>query len=356
MKADFPQPCAMGDDIAKGDDIVPHKGSFIHRRCAPGQDDVQPKKRATAKKPAPVVEVVDTKAPAPRDPGMLYEIPDIPASGLLLPNLDEDTYHAHRGSLSSTGAKLIRKAPALFEYEQTHPVFKKEFDYGSAAHKYVLGTGPEIVELVATYADGRKKTATDRRSPSVAEHEKEIRAAGKLPMMAKDHERVKVQAEALKSHDLAMQLLAKGDPEVSAFRVDDETGVMRRGRFDLLRKRVLIDFKTAVNASDRALRKVALENGWYQQAAYYLDLARDLDYDIDRMYFVCQEKTPPFLPNVIVLDHRAVELGRRHNREALQMYRDCVEAGIWPGYPTYDPNGEVKVISLPGYAFIEEES
>lgn len=356
MKADFPGVCPMcSRDYPKNADIVPHKNDFIHRTCAPGQDDVdQPARKKTAKKtPAPVA-VVEPE-PVRRDPSMLFEIPTIPETGLLLPNLDEDTYHAHRGSLSSTGAKRIRVAPALFKHELDHPVTKRVFDYGSVCHKYALGVGPEVVDL--TRVDPKTKAvalATDRRSPSTQQMEKTLKAEGKIGLLAREHAAIKAMAEKLREHKLAMKLLEKGQPEVSGFAYDEDTGVLRRGRADWLRKRVIVDYKSAVTADPRGLGRVAFNNGWYQQTPYYIDLFRDLGYDIGEFYHVVQEKTAPYLVSVVKLSQNAIDLGRAHNTEALRMYRDCTESGVWPGYgdpelftpidiPSWAYRGEVEI-------------
>jgi hypothetical protein len=63
-----------------------------------------------------------------------------------------------------------------------------------------------------------------------------------------------------------------------------------------------------------------------------------------------QEKTPPYLVAVYELDALAMEAGRARNRRAAEMFRDCTEAGVWPGY-----SSEVELISLPPWATRIEE-
>src|SRR5487761_1085061 len=95
--------------------------------------------------------------------------------------MPEDEYHRDpvpEGSLSSTGARhmLPPSCPALYRYEQDHPVYKAVFDFGSAAHKMVLGTGPKL-EIIE-YDDWRTKDAQDRK--------KAARAAGFVPLLRRD--------------------------------------------------------------------------------------------------------------------------------------------------------------------------
>lgn len=343
-----------GQDIAQDDEIVPRGDGVVHRGCHPGQDDVdQPV--------LPKASTVTRDLPPPDDPApplsSIMVIPEDP-DGLFY-DLDEPTYHAHKGSLSSTGAKTMFKAPALFDYERQHPVEKGIFDVGSAAHKYVLGVGPTIVEVEKIDPKtGEVSPATDWKTPSARAHRDRLRAEGKLGLLPKDHQLVKDMAAELLNHRLAAALLAPGkiETEVSAFKVDPDTGVLRRGRVDAMRPTktgvTVIDYKSADSVAPAALRKAAYNNGWYIQAAYYWDLFTDCGVDVDRFVFVAQQKSPPYLVEVTVLDYPAMELGRKHYRTALQRFRDSTESGIWIGYT---PDTEHSVISLPGYAYFEDD-
>ena len=62
------------------------------------------------------------------------------------------------------------------------------------------------------------------------------------------------------------------------------------------------------------------------------------------------EKEPPYLVHVNQLTGRAVAYGDRKVSEALEVYRDCTAAGIWPGYPT----DEITDIDLPAWVRTEE--
>lgn len=237
-------------------------------------------------------------------------------------DLDEATYHAHPTSLSVSGAKVMLKAPALYRWQQDHPVHKDVFDLGSAAHKLVLGVGAEIVEV----------EADSWRTKDAKEAKEAARAEGKIPLLTADHERVKAMADALASHRLAMRLLSEGRPEVSAFAVDEATGVLRRGRFDWLGETILTDYKTCACAEPLAFVKAAANFGYHMQAAWYSDLATDLGHPAQAFAFIAQEKEPPYLVTVIELPPELVSIGRDRNRRALERFRDCTESGIWPGY------------------------
>lgn len=257
-------------------------------------------------------------------------------------DIPEPDYHADRVSLSVSGAKTILKAPALFRWQQDHPVRKDVFDIGSAAHALVLGVGAEIVVV----------DADSWRTKAAKEAQDAARAEGKTPLLSADWLKVRTMADVLSQHTLAMQLLSDGKPEVSAYALDEPTGVVRRGRFDWLGASILTDYKTAATSEPQAFARAVANFGYHMQAAWYLDLARDLGHPAEAFAFIVQEKEPPYLVSVVELDDAAISLGRSKNRQALERFRDCTASGIWPGYVM--PNAFARV-ALPRWAFYDNE-
>ncbi|NUO35604.1 MAG: hypothetical protein HOQ18_18375 [Dermatophilaceae bacterium] len=251
-------------------------------------------------------------------------------------DLDEATYHADRESLSVSGAKVLLKAPALFKWQQEHPVHRDVFDVGSAAHKLVLGVGAPI-----RVVDADSWRTKDAKAEKDAAH-----AAGEIPLLAADYRRVQDMADALSSHRLAMRLLSEGQPEVSAYAVDDATGVTRRGRFDWLGTSILTDYKTCASADPRDLagRYGAIRKwGYDQQAAWYTDLASDLGHPASAFAFIFQSKEPPHLVTVAYIDDSDLWDARIANARALELFAECTETGHWPGYL---PDDTAALVSL----------
>lgn len=272
----------------------------------------------------------------------------------LYDGLTDETYHGDPvpgGSLSSSGARrlLPPSCPALFKHERDHGAPpRRTFDVGHAAHKMVLGVGPEIVVVDAP--DWRTKAAQQQRD--------EAYATGAVPVLAREFAEVRAMAEALKRHDLARALLdpSRGSGEQSAFWVDDETGVWRRARFDWLPDSsghlIVPDYKTAACSSPAAFRRAAASFGYHQQASWYLDAVYALDLaETASFVFIVQEKSAPYLVSVIELDTMALRAGAEANRHALDVYAQCTAADRWPGYCE-----GVALIDLPPWATSSEES
>jgi hypothetical protein len=263
-------------------------------------------------------------------------------------DIPADTYHADPvpgGSLSSSGARLLlATCPARFRHEQQYPTKSTDaMDLGTAAHKEVLGVGPELVIVDAK--DWRTKKAQDKRDDAYAR--------GAVPLLVADHQRVQAMAETLRRHPIAAALLNpdRGKPEQALFWVDEDTGVWRRALVDHLpdpgpSRYIVTDYKTCVSAQREAIRKSVYNYGYHQQGPWYLDGVRALGLAEDPAFlFVFQEKTPPYLINVVQLDSLAMTVGAGRNRQALEVYRDCVATGHWPGY-----DADIQLISLPPWA------
>lgn len=260
-------------------------------------------------------------------------------------NIPEADYHGHRESLSVSGAKLLLKAPALFKYRQDNPEFKDVFDFGSAAHAKVLGIGADIV----VHEFDAAKVKSPKSTNAWKEQQAEARERGAVLLLPEEYARICEMAAALERIPLVRQLMKDGRPEVSAYCLDEATGVMRRSRFDILDD-LIVDYKTTISAEPGAFARSAATYGYPQQAAWYEQIALDLGMAVRGFLFVAQEKTAPYLTSVIELTPDAVARGAELNQRALQIFRDCTEANVWPGY-----SSGVVAVDVPRYYYMDQE-
>jgi hypothetical protein len=264
-------------------------------------------------------------------------------------DMPEAEYHAHP-ALSASGAKRLLPpgCPALFKWEREHPVHKDVFDFGSAAHREVLGAGGPVE--VGAFSDYRSKDARSWRDG--------CRAEGRTPILVGDWDQVLGMARAIREHPVASALLDpdRGRPEVSLFWRDEGNGVDRRSRFDWLPdasdgRLIIPDYKTAQSAEPGAFARSAATYGYHQQAAWYMDAAVALGLAEPggvSFVFIAQEKTAPYLVTVCELDPYAIDVGRRLNDRACQVFAECTATDTWPGY-----SEDVELIYLPSWALKE---
>ena len=63
-----------------------------------------------------------------------------------------------------------------------------------------------------------------------------------------------------------------------------------------------------------------------------------------------QETDPPYLVACYRFEPRVLDEGRWRNRLACEVFRDCTDSGVWPGY-----DEGITPLSLPGYAYTMED-
>ncbi len=277
--------------------------------------------------------------------------------------MPSDEYHASP-ALSSSGAKLLLppSCPAKYRWTMDHGQKpKKEFDFGTAAHGEVLGIG-DPVEVVD--ADNWKTKAAQDKA-------KAARAAGAVPLLAKEWQVVLDMADAIRAHPIAGPLFAPGTgrAELSLFWQDPEFDVQRRARLDWLRpagpgkRALLVDYKTTNSAEPDECAYNMNKFGYHRQLPFYLDgiAACGLGGDLDPAGLVVwQEKTAPYLITVTEPDPDALVAGRDLNRKALDVFAWCQASGRWPGYAVPGGAGTtddtIVTIGLPRWASVQHET
>lgn len=250
----------------------------------------------------------------------------------LYPDLLEADYRAHYDWLSVSGAKklLPPSCPAKFKATLGVEEHKATFDLGKAFHAKVLKDGAEVVVVDADSWRGAEARAM--RDAAYAE--------GKVPLLSTDAAVVDAMAAAVLAHDVAPKLFSGGASEVSAFWVDEATGVQCKARFDYLpdktpgRRLIVPDLKSAVSADPREFAKNAARFGYVLQQEHYSNALRHLGIDDDPAFLFCVvEKDAPHLVNVGQFARPGdVELSALALDKALRLYRDCTATDTWPGW------------------------
>jgi hypothetical protein len=257
---------------------------------------------------------------------------------LLVHNMPDHIYHADPApepSLSSTLArKLLTETPmhawaahpGSAGFEPTH---SEAFDLGKACHQMLLGGGPEIDVIDAP--DWRGKDAREAREAS--------REAGRVPMLARDHDRAVTMLmavqEQLAAGGLADAFEGATALEASYFAFFD--GCWNRARPDaghLGDDPIIYDFKTTSGLAtpDNAI-KSACAYGYDHQAAHYLDVVEHYEQRPFRFRFVFAEIKRPHGVCVIELSPEWLAAAREKAARARAIWTDCVMRNVWPGHP-----------------------
>ncbi|MDX3575923.1 PD-(D/E)XK nuclease-like domain-containing protein [Streptomyces sp. FL07-04A] len=269
-----------------------------------------------------------------------------PAAGpVVRDDLTAEQYHADTTSISSSGLRALLDpgCPAQFKYDRDHPAPpKREFDLGHAAHKLVLGEGPEF--RVIDYPDYKKKAAQNERDEA---YELDL-----VPLLTKEHDQVQAMADMIRRHPIAGGLFAPGTgrAELSLYWTDKATGVRCRVRPDWLKElpglALAVDYKTCRDASPQGVSRAIKDHSYHQQDAFYTDgIWAALQPADVRFVFVFQSKTAPYLITVRELTDQDRDIGRARNERALRLYAECESTGIWPDWT--GPVTEIPRIGMP---------
>lgn len=293
--------------------------------------------RAASPKPEPVEVAAVPEAPAPVNvyAGRLKLPPFRPG---VFDGIRNEDYHRD-GALGSTSLKtLATKTPSHYQWERSNSKHTPEFDLGTALHSIVLEE--DETGIVAVDADSwRTKAAQQQRDDAYSD--------GLTPLLNKEIAQAKAMRDSVMAHPVARHAFIGHRAEASVF--TEEDGLMLKCRPDAWLPGLLVDLKSALSADPRKFGKAAAELGYHQSAAHYQDVVKAATGEDLPFLFVLAEKTAPFLVSVVELDKDALDLGRRLNTRAKQVYRDCMATNTWPGYPEAAP------ISLPNWVSKQQE-
>lgn len=263
-------------------------------------------------------------------------------------DLNEAEYHAHP-ALSSTGARLLLESPAKFHYSQSHPQPGKDsFDLGTAVHTKVLGVGGKIISYPEEHLTASGNAST---KAATIEWAAEQRANGLVIISPAQAKQVDGMAEAVLANPTARALFEQdGQAEASVFATDPDTGVEMRARLDWLGP-INADVKTTGKSASKAeFEKTVVNFGYETQQIHYEDTLRFAGEDDRPFVFLVIETEAPHLVAVHQLDIVFREMGKTKARRARELFAECTDSGIWPGYPE-----EVQLISPPVWAVYQHE-
>lgn len=259
----------------------------------------------------------------------------------VFPSMSNNEYHSSPG-ISKSGLDLIAKCPALYRARYIDGIAQEEtaaMRIGSAAHMLVFQ--PDEFGrwfAVRPAVDGRTKEGKLVIASFVAENE------GKTILSQDEHQQAAAIRDAVFAHAGAKQLVEGGIAEQSFFA--EGGGIVRKVRPDYMVNGLLVDLKTTTDASESVFSKTCWYYRYHVQAAYYLDTVEIVTgWRPEGFVFIAAEKGSDQVA-VYVASQSMVEAGRIQYQHDLEVYRRCLESGVWPGYN----NGRAIEISLPHWA------
>jgi PDDEXK-like domain of unknown function (DUF3799) len=254
--------------------------------------------------------------------------------------LAEATYHADPCDTPSLSASIIKvlleRSPlhAWTSHPRLNPNYREAvsstFDLGTASHDLFL-RGLDDTAVIIDAPDWRTKDAQAARDAA--------REQGLIPLLAKDAARVQALVGAIRDQLAARDddppLFDAGKPEQTI--VWREKDVLCRARLDWLHDDMsaVDDLKsTGVSGNPHDWgRRTFWSIGGDVQAQLYRRGIKALTGDLPDFRFAVIENQAPHCLSVLDLAPSAIELADHKIDTALEIWKRCLDSGVWPGYP-----------------------
>ncbi len=268
-------------------------------------------------------------------------------------------YHSQSG-ISASGLKLLKQSPAHYKEEKDNPSGQTDAMYfGELYHTFIL-------ENERFYKDHTVIDESKRPDPQYKMSAKNNVAWLETfvnPVMAETHEKLKAMRDVLFRHPYAKSLLTNGESEVSYYcelDIGAQDPLKVRFRADNVKhkKRIVVDLKTAADASQDGFKSAAAKYEYQIQAALYADLMElvmeeELGYEF---FFVVQEKVAPYAFNIFQASPQFRSIGKYEYEILLMLYAYCLEQDRWPGYQIFCQNRYgVNELNMPPWSIKELE-
>lgn len=258
-------------------------------------------------------------------------------------NLAAEVYH-RSDALSASGIVKLLRTPAHFIADRQAPRAPTEaMQFGTAVHTAVLEPAlfdERIFQVPAEMPTRRSNAGREAWEALYAQ-------AGSRIMLASDEVlRIRAVAEAINRTTASEIFLAGGYAETSLFWTDD--GLRCRARPDYTADSfdVLVDLKTAEDASREAFMRAMWNYRYDIQAEWYLDGMEKTVGVRPSSYLWCVAETrPPYGVAWYRANQRVLDLARADIARAVRTFRACSAIGEWPCY-----SDDVQEIDLPPWA------
>lgn len=229
-------------------------------------------------------------------------------------------------------------------------------DAGSIAHGILLEGSTAGVEVIDPEEYPAKNGATPEgwTNPSIRAARDDARAAGRIPVLKPQ---MAVIENMVDSAQHFLYGLRESEPAIyAAFQPDggeseqtlvwEEDGMLCRIRPDRISmdRRLIVDPKfsgVSVEPGEWS-RKQMKPMGYRISAAFYRrGCQRMYGTEPDYVFLVIGQNAP-HLCSLVGVDPAGLELGQMQVERAIRTWRDCVQRGYWPGYPSRVCYPEVK--------------
>ena len=252
-----------------------------------------------------------------------------------------------REGVSSSDLKRMMKSMASWKYYHDNPEDSdsEALQFGRAYHKLMLEPDDFDNEFIVSPKFDRRT-----KEGKAAAEEFAKKAEGKEVINEETYQKLLEMQIALYNTPF-VKLLIKGEHEKSFFWTDAETGIKCKCRPDsfgqVKEQYVCIDLKTTKDAETDHFMRDAIKLGYDIQAYHYCQGLEDTYKKPFKFIFIAQEKTAPYLVNVLEADEYFMKSGKELRDSLFKKYKKALETGVYQGY--MDENSGINSLSVPAW-------
>lgn len=263
-------------------------------------------------------------------------------------DISNDAYHSGQGFSRSTLLEFL-KSPLHFWHaafgekasdeppkiiNQTHALY-----FGNALHTAILE--PHLFEkeyLVMPKVNRATKAGKELYANKLDE------AGDRLLIEEPAYKSIMDMLAGIERNKRAVGLIRDAEYEKSIYWTDDDTELLCKVRPDVWHSNMIVDLKTAADASFKAFQSSVFKYGYHVQAAMIQEGIKQVcGVDIKHFLYVVVEKQPPYAVGIYMLDPLAISTGYVDFKNILNGVKECQDQDNWPSYPD-------GVITVPAWA------
>lgn len=249
--------------------------------------------------------------------------------------------------ISASDIKKMMKSMAHYKYYKDHPDENdsEALQFGRAYHKLMLEPDDFDNEFIVSPKFDR------RTKEGKAAYEEFLKNAEGKEVINEDTYQKLLEMQVALYNTPYVKLLIKGEHEKSFFWTDEKTGIPCKCRPDsfgqIKGQYVCVDLKTTNDAETDHFMKDALKFGYDIQADHYCEGLESVYKKPFKFIFIAQEKTAPYLVNVLEADEYFMASGKELRDKLLEEYSKCLETDEWEGYMTKESG--INNLSVPAW-------
>lgn len=261
--------------------------------------------------------------------------------------MDSKQYHADTSAISASGLKLFARSPAHYyaAYLDPNRVERQPtaaMKLGTATHCAILEPERFSAEYVAM-PDG-----LDRRTMAGKQAYADLLASGAEILASDDMALVMNMACAFRDNTISRALFDRPHSvEQSIYATVNGVSCKCRPDFITNDYRLVVDVKTAKDASPEGFGRSAWSLGYHLQAAFYRRVISAATGTTPDFIFGCVESERPHLVAYYTVPQYLLDYADSLIDTLLERYSECLASGIWPGYVS---EIEMQELTVPGFA------